>query len=199
MSGFIGDTKINPINNRMTSILGGGIPGQQSPGGLLGGGAGTTGGSGMVGSSARSRTRRVLRRAFGNSQVLPSIVAPTCAISKECRTNAALVGKEAPRRITPFRAAMTAGDPAGTVNSAASPRLPGSSQVSKSMPVLRRFGGVHNDGRALFTGNPTYVYDSSTYTNYRRLRANNRNYNDRSFGGDQSNASQVPLSHVRRF
>ena len=36
MSGFIGDTKINPINNRMTSILGGGIPGQQSPGGLLG-------------------------------------------------------------------------------------------------------------------------------------------------------------------
>ena len=48
----------------MQSILGGGKQGAQPMGGLLGGGAGPTGGSGMVGSSARSRNRTVLRKAF---------------------------------------------------------------------------------------------------------------------------------------
>ena len=47
------------------SKLGGGIPGAQPLGGLLGGGAGSTGGSGMEGGSTRGRNREELRTGFG--------------------------------------------------------------------------------------------------------------------------------------
>lgn len=189
MSGFVNDT--------MKSILGGGIPGAQSKGGLIGGGGGATGGSGMVGGAARGRTRKVLRRAFGNSQLSSTIAAPTCAISFECRKlNPTL---SAPNRITPFRAAMSAGDVNGTVNSTASAILPGSNQISSKVPLSLVWGGVRNNGESLFTGNPRYVYDSSDYVRYKRLQAQNRNYNDKSFGGDQSNATQVAIRASRRF
>jgi hypothetical protein len=61
-------------------------------------------------------------------------------------------------------------------------------------------GGVKRvlDG-AQWTGNAKYVYDSSDYIRFKKLQANNRNYNNRSFGGDKSNASYVPLNAVRRF
>ena len=183
MSGFHGDM--------MQSILGNGIPGMQSKGGLLGGGAGTTGGSGMVGSSARGRTRKVLRQAFGNSQLMPNFASPTCGSSKECTAlNPAL---NILNNITPFRAAMSAGDVNGTVNSAASASLPGSNQINSKVPVRFFWGGIHNNGQSFFTGNPKYVYDSSDYVRFKRLQAQNRNYNDRSFGGDQSHATQVAL------
>ena len=54
----------NFINN---TSLGGGKPGTQPPGGLLGGGAGPTGGSGMEGGQVRGMDRLILRQAFGNS------------------------------------------------------------------------------------------------------------------------------------
>ena len=187
MSGFIGDV--------MASILGNGLPGAQSKGGLLGGGGGPTGGSGMVGSSARGRTRHVLREAFGNSKLLQNMLSPTCAVSNEC---AALKPSQTRLSIiTPFRAAMSAGDIAGTVNSAPRADLPGSNQINAKTPMRFYWGGAHNDGQALYSGNPRYVYDSSNYIRFKRLQAQNRNYNDRSFGGDQSNASQVPLAAVR--
>lgn len=43
----------NVLNTTMTSILGGGLPGGQPKWGLIGGGAGPTGGSGMEGGGAR--------------------------------------------------------------------------------------------------------------------------------------------------
>ena len=51
----------------MTTKNGSGIHGLQPKGGLLGGGGGSTGGSGMIGSSARGRNRSVLRKAFGKT------------------------------------------------------------------------------------------------------------------------------------
>lgn len=48
-------------------------------------------------------------------------------------------------------------------------------------------------------GNPRYVYDSSVYSKYKRLAAKNRNYNDKSFGGDENHGSYTALMHVRRF
>ena len=181
MSGFIGDN--------MKSIIGDGIPGMQSKGGLIGNGRGT----GMVGSSARGRNRKVLRRAFGNSKLGEMFSSPTCYASANCPN------MKTPRlnRITPFRAAMTAGDIAGTVNQEASPHLPGSNQVSKQVPFRLNFGGVHNNGGALFTGNPRYVYDGADYVRFKKLQAINRNYNDKSFGGDQSNATQSVIRAVR--
>jgi hypothetical protein len=47
--------------------------------------------------------------------------------------------------------------------------------------------------------NPKFVSDSSDYTTFRKQKAINSNYNDLKFGGDQSNASFVPLLAVRRF
>jgi len=39
-------------------------------------------------------------------------------------------------------------------------------------------------------GNPKYVNDSSDYIRFKKLAAKNRNYNDVSFGGDESSATQ---------
>jgi hypothetical protein len=61
-------------------------------------------------------------------------------------------------------------------------------------------GGVKRvQGGAQWTGNAKYVYDSSDYIRFKKLQASNRNYNDRSFGGDESNASYVPRNAARRF
>ena len=42
-------------------------------------------------------------------------------------------------------------------------------------------------------GNHKYVNDSSDYIRFKKLAAKNRNYNDSSFGGDESNATQSTL------
>jgi hypothetical protein len=169
MSGFIKD--------RFRSILGGGIPGGQPLGGLLGGGSGVDGGSGMEGGSSRATDRSILRRALNNGY-------PANAI------------------ITPFRASFNAGDIAGTVNSYPSAATPGSNQVISSRIATQlhsSFGGVNNQGSANYSGNSRYVNDSSDYVRYKKLIAENKTYNDLSFGGDNSNGSYVALKGTRRF
>ena len=164
-------------DNRFNSILGGGLPGGQPRWGLIGGGAGVDGGSGMEGGSSRSTDRRILRRALNNNY-------PANAV------------------ITPFRASFNAGDIAGTVHSNPSALLPGSNQVTSSRIATQLnsfFGGVNNTGSALYSGNPRYVYDSSDYIRYKKLIAENKTYNDSSFGGDQSNASYTARRNVHRF
>lgn len=166
------------------SILGGGRAGSQPKGGLLGGGAGPTGGSGMEGGGDRSTTRFILRTAFGNSLIL----------GKSPILNNTV-------RLTPFRAAINGGDINGTVNSDALASLPGSNQLSN--PRVSRLhikpGGIHNNGRSAYAGNPKYVYDGSDYVTYKKLRAINQTYNDLSFGGDDSNGSYVALRGIHRF
>ena len=49
----------------------------------------------------------------------------------------------------------------------------------------------------IWSGNSRFVADSSDFTRFRKMRSVNRNYNDISFGGDQSNASQSILGRVR--
>ena len=188
MSGFTADV--------MPSILGKGRPGGQPPGGLLGGGAGSTGGTGMDGASARGRDRTVLRKAFGNNHFAhfkrPS---PVCGISPGCSS---LAGNGNGVPITPFRAASNAGDTAGTINEAPDSRLPGVNQVNGIGPsqIHASSGGIHNNGSALYSGNPRYVYDSSDYVRFKKLQAKNRNYNDSSFGGS-NNGSYPFLMAVR--
>ena len=104
------------------------------------------------------------------------------------------------RIITPFRQAYNAGDVAGTVDEKTLERAP--NQVNGIAPVnsLRKYErsrGASSGGKSLFTGNPRYVYDSSDYMRYRKLLAKNKNYNDVSFGGDESNASQTAI--MRHF
>jgi hypothetical protein len=47
--------------------------------------------------------------------------------------------------------------------------------------------------------NVKYVYDSSDYITYLKQRAVNKNYNDLSYGGDQSNTSQSAIRAIRRY
>ena len=155
------------------SKLGGGIPGAQPRGGLTG--------YLMEGGGARGTDRDLLRRMAGFT-VFPN------------NANA----------ITPFRRFFNAGDAAGALvgQQGISPLLGRPiNQVGSSSLVSRlhtnTYGGVQ-PGQSFFSGNPKYVYDSSLYVRYRGLVAKNRLYNDSSFGGDQSNASEAAIRRVRR-
>lgn len=114
--------------------------------------------SGMEGGGQRSITRLQLRNSFGKSGWLKKAVN---------NNNLPLV-------ITPFRLAFNAGDINGTENEAPIPELPSANQLNS------KGDGVKNDGKAGYTGNPKYVYDSSDYVRFKKLQASNRNYNDSS-------------------
>jgi hypothetical protein len=168
----------------IATSLGGGVQGSQPKGGLLGGGANSTGGSGMEGGNDRGLDRFVLRRAFGNQLLLGQ--------SPITNTSAA---------ITPFRAAFHAGDTRGTVNSNPLASLPGSDQVNSNSRISRlniKSSGIHNNGGAAYSGNQRFVYDGEDYVRYKKLKAINRTYNDSSFGG-ANNGAYVALRAVRRF
>uniref|UniRef100_A0A6C0LZR6 Uncharacterized protein n=1 Tax=viral metagenome TaxID=1070528 RepID=A0A6C0LZR6_9ZZZZ len=164
------------------SALGGGYNGY-SPA-LLGGGANTHGGSGMEGGNERSMDRLLLRQAWNGQYA------------------SGLVNKQKPV-CTPFRLVNNAGDYLGRQNYVSG----GSDQVrglvrSSSAGAWRMFGGhvqASNDGTGIpsSTCNVKYVYDGSDYTAFKKKQAMNRTYNDQSFGGDASHASQSALSHVR--
>ncbi len=197
----------------MHSSLGGGIPGGTPPGGLLNGGSGPTGSGGMEGGAGRGRTRKVLRRAFGNARLPVSgkcdkkgaESAPVCAVGSCAGKNGRPKRKAA---LTPFRAALSAGDPnqanfgrptTSTSCLYAPNQVNGTNRTLQFQRAKKSTGGViPADGGSWWTGNAKFVYDSSDYIRFRRLQANNRNYNDQSFGGDKHNASFVPRARVRR-
>jgi len=171
MSGFIGDTSLG--------ILGGGIRGAMPLGGLTGSGAGggRGSGSGMEGGGQRELVRLTLRREMGNT-MFPGH----------------------PSNITAFRRYFNAGDTNGTVNSYPSKLLGSSNQVTGNSMVsrLHTSGGGTKTGEAFFSGNQKYVYDSSNYVSYRKLKAINKNYNDSSFGGKGGSTVAEALRRVRK-
>jgi hypothetical protein len=114
---------------------------------------------------------------------------------------------------TPFRAVNNAGDLLSRENFSCG----GSCQTPQSRPGLNglkvRFGATSisctpsaaYNSLQLITNVPSatcnvkYVYDSSDYVTYLKQKAVNKNYNDLSYGGDQSNASQSALRAIRRY
>jgi len=114
---------------------------------------------------------------------------------------------------TPFRAVNNAGDLLSRENFACG----GSCQSFQSRPNMRglkvRFGATSisctpsaaynslqlNRDIPSATCNVKYVYDSSDYVTYLKQRAVNKNYNDLSYGGDQSNTSQSAIRAIRRY
>jgi hypothetical protein len=204
MSGFANDTNPSklggtPPNNR--DPKGFGAPGFQPK--LLGGGGGSTGGSGMTGSSERGRDREVLRNVLGSqNRTESSFIGPFTNVPH---------GRGAQ---TPFRLAMNAGDVNSLVNLPPhnSPLLrhhPSNQVNNVRRASLASFGflggGVRminnaNVSGSLYSGNPKFVYDGSDYTRFKKLQAKNRNYNDRSFGGPEKGKSSsmlVALGRVR--
>jgi hypothetical protein len=99
---------------------------------------------------------------------------------------------------TPFRVAMNAGDLYSRQNvPGGSNQIKGSVGIGGYRNTLGFYGGVHKGDGA--TGNQHYVYDSSVYTTYKKRVAKNKNYNDSSFGGDESNGSYTAINHIRRM
>jgi len=107
------------------------------------------------------------------------------------------------RIITPFRAVNNAGDVLSRKNYSCG----GSCQTPQSRPGMsglkRLFGAIQSMCDETLVPpaacNVKYVYDGSDYTTYLRQRAMNKNYNDRSFGGDDSSSAQVAIKSVKRF
>jgi hypothetical protein len=114
---------------------------------------------------------------------------------------------------TPFRAVNNAGD----LLSRNSYSCGGSCQTFQSRPGLRglrqHFGSISDtcipsaayNSLQLLTNIPAsacnvkYVYDSSDYVTYLKQKAVNKNYNDLTYGGDQSNTSQSAIRAIRRY
>jgi len=123
-------------------------------------------------------------------------------------------GSSNPKRIiTPFRAVYNAGDLLSRQNYSCG----GTCQTPQSRPNMnglrQRFGSTSKlcQSSVLWsaiqvdpkipssTCNVKFVYDGSDYITFKRNQATNRNYNDRSFGGNDYNASQSNVRHIRRY
>ena len=163
------------------SNLGGGLQGIAPT--LIGGGAGTNGGSGMVGSSERSIERFSLVQAWNGAAATGTINGYK-------------------RKIGAFRAVNNAGDFLSRQYYTSG----GSNQVNNVRGGLTGYkilGGAIQPSRDATnipsaSCNPRFVYDGSDYIKFKKLQAMNRNFNDYSFGGDQFSASQTPWRRVRR-
>jgi len=117
------------------------------------------------------------------------------------------------RMITPFRAVNNAGDILCRQNYSCG----GTCQTYQSRPNLHglrhRFGAVSdscqadvfwsslqmNDKVPASACNTKFVYDSSDYIRFLKNQAVNKNYNDRSFGGNDYAAQQSSYRAVRRY
>jgi hypothetical protein len=144
--------------------------------------------------SEQTTIRRILRNSWNNQQALGTIN-----------------GKK--RIITPFRAVTNSGD----LLSREYYSCGGPCQSFQSRPGMfglkHRFGansnscvpGVVYSTYQLDTSIPAsacnvkWVYDSSDYTTYLKQRAVNKNYNDLTFGGDDSKSSQSAIRAIRRY
>ena len=141
---------------------------------------------------------------FSNKQTLGNIRSSENAmmrrhVVKSWNTSyAAGIVNGAERVVTPFRAVTNSGDFLQRNNYVCG----GPNQVNASKPGWKgRIGSIISNcdysGIPSSTCNVKYVPDSSDYIKYRKLRANNQNYNDIKGGGYQ-NSSYTNLMHVRR-
>ena len=102
------------------------------------------------------------------------------------------------RVVTPFRAVNNLGDFLQRTNYICG----GPNQVNADKPGWKgRIGSIisqcDNSGIPSSTCNVKYVSDSSDYISFKKLQAQNQNYNDLKNGGYQ-NSSYVSLMAVRR-
>jgi len=114
--------------------------------------------------------------------------------------------------VTPFRAVNNAGDLLSRENYACG----GTCQTPQSRPGLKglrqRFGAIQAtctpsaaynslqllDSVPASACNGKFVYDSSDYVTYLKQKAIVQNYNDLTYGGDQSKSTQSVLKAIRR-
>lgn len=133
---------------------------------------------------------------------------------KDAWNTSSTSGSSYPKRIIgPFRAVNNAGD----ILSRQDYSCGGTCQSFQSRPGLNglrsRFGSISDSctPSVLYSSNQInqavpasacngkFVYDGSDYINFKKKQAINRNYNDRSFGGNDYSAAQSAMRAVRRY
>jgi len=133
---------------------------------------------------------------------------------KDAWNTSSVSGSSNPKRIIgPFRAVNNAGD----ILSRQDYSCGGTCQSFQSRPGLSglrgRFGSISDSctPSALYSSNQVnpavpasacngkFVYDGSDYINFKKKQAINRNYNDRSFGGNDYSAAQSAMRAIRRY
>lgn len=103
------------------------------------------------------------------------------------------------RITTPFRAVNNSGDFLGRVHyGCGGPNPTNADKPGWKSRIRSMFNNCDNTGIPPSSTNVKFVADSSEYSKFKKLRAINVNYNDSSFGGDQSNASYVSQMAIRR-
>lgn len=126
-------------------------------------------------SSSDVMARRILRNSWNNSNI---------AIET--------------RKIGAFRAVNNLGDVLNRQNYSCG----GPNQINSRVGIHDKGGAIPQQcdgtGVAAASCNPKFVPDSSDYIKFKKQRAVSQNYNDSSFGGDESNGSYVALMRVRR-
>jgi hypothetical protein len=165
----------------MSSILGGGIPGVQHKS------TGSSAGAVMDRDSERSHSRLILRKANANNHLSSSLRSPLYYVNSGIS------------KTTPFRAIMSAGDINGSYNQPVSSELRAYNQLSnpRVAGTQNRIGAPKNNGESYYTGNPKYVYDSSDYVRYLKLKSNNKTYDDKADTGSARASSYSFLARVR--
>ena len=140
--------------------------------------------------------------------------ARTRFLLKDAWNTSSVSGSSYPKRIIgPFRAVNNAGD----ILSRQDYSCGGSCQSFQSRPGLSGLRGhVGSNSNSctpsvLYSSNQVnpavpasacngkFVYDSSDYINFRKKQAINRNFNDRSFGGNESSGAQSTIRAIRRY
>ena len=140
--------------------------------------------------------------------------AQTRMTLREAWNTSSLSGSSNPKRMVgPFRAVNNAGDLLSRQNYSCG----GSCQTFQSRPGLNglrnHFGSISTSCTAdVFHSanqvdpkvpasacNTKFVYDSSDYIRFRKNQASNKNYNDRSFGGNEYSAAQSATRAIRRY
>jgi hypothetical protein len=100
---------------------------------------------------------------------------------------------------TPFRAINNSGDFLSRVNyQCGGPNPTNVDRYKRKSNIGSMFNRCDGTNIPASSCNVKFVADSSDYITYRKQRAINQNYNDISFGGDESNASYVNLMAVRQ-
>ena len=142
-------------------------------------------------------------RSVGDSDNGNSFAVTRYTLREAWNTNYSRQLRNNKRIITPFRAVNNAGDVLSRLNYSCG----GTCQTPQSRPGMfglkNSFGAIHNmcDETRIPPSacNVRYVYDSSNYTTYLKQRAINKNYNDRSFGGNEYNGAQNAIRASGRF
>jgi hypothetical protein len=132
--------------------------------------------------SSQVMTRRILRDAWNTSYATGKVNGHT-------------------RVTTPFRAVNNSGDFLGRVQYSCggpNPINPGKPGIAWKGIMGTMWKNCDGTGVPASSCNTRFVPDSSEYITFKRQQAINQNYNDYSNGGDDHNASYVPLKAVRR-